>query len=236
MATKTTLVHVLLGSSGTGSGTLQNRYCGGFLNPSNGLTVNAPVRDCTQPVCFPGFMMNSVSQQHFAKNPSMYGNSINPVWGFVCDGCNNWWKRCDWHKWQRRSVSNLDPRALCHKQGRIKHTHNTRVMMTLSSLHLGNLNSYHKSLKYNSKWSYLQLRDPWEKKSICPWSIRTWPIFVTDFVIIGKNCVTRSLVMLIGVAILCFINLVYYKNFACNLRTHITLSLFVSHEFFLTVG
>ena len=123
MATKTTLVYLLLGSSGTGSGTLQNRYCGGFLNPSNGLTVNAPVRDCTQPVSFPGFMMNSVSQQHFAKkNPSIYGNSINPVWGFVCDGCNNWWKRCDWHKWQRRSVSNLDPRALCHKQGRIKHS------------------------------------------------------------------------------------------------------------------
>ena len=69
MATKTTLVNVLLGSSGTGSGTLQNRYCGGFLNPSNGLTVNAPVRDCTQPVSFPGFMMNSVSQQHFAKKP-----------------------------------------------------------------------------------------------------------------------------------------------------------------------
>ena len=59
MATKTTLVNLLLGSSGTGSGTLQNRYCGGFLNPSNGLTVNAPVRDCTQPVSFRGFMMTN---------------------------------------------------------------------------------------------------------------------------------------------------------------------------------
>ena len=86
MATKTTLV-LLLGSSGTGSGTLQNRYCGGFLNPSNGLTVNAPVRDCTQPVSFPGFMMNSISQQHLAKKTrlSMAILSIQFEASFVTD-------------------------------------------------------------------------------------------------------------------------------------------------------
>ena len=36
-------------TSGTGSGTLQNRYCGGFLSATAGAIGNDVVRDCTGP-------------------------------------------------------------------------------------------------------------------------------------------------------------------------------------------
>ena len=40
----------LKGSSGTGRGSLHNRYCGGFLSTLHEGTLNDQVRDCTLPV------------------------------------------------------------------------------------------------------------------------------------------------------------------------------------------
>jgi len=40
---------VIDGSSSTGGGSLQNRYCGGFLTDGQGAAASNPIRDCTPP-------------------------------------------------------------------------------------------------------------------------------------------------------------------------------------------